>query len=217
MFGRLRGVIGRLFTPLAKGLLRIGLTPDAVTVIGTIGTIAAALGLVATGRLAGGAWLIAFFVFFDSLDGTMARISGTAGAWGSFLDSVMDRFADGALFVALAIHLAAHGHAWGVWGALACLVLGGIVPYARAKAESIGCTASGGLAERSDRLVITLVATAFVGMSVLPLVVLEVTLWVLAALSLVTAFQRILGVRRQLRARAADAAGDATPPAGAEA
>lgn len=201
MFGKLRGVVGRLFTPLAKALLRLGLTPDAVTVIGTIGTVAAALALVATGRLAGGAWLIAFFVFFDSLDGTMARISGTASAWGSFLDSVMDRFADGALFIALTIYLASHGTPWGMWGALACLVLGGIVPYARAKAESIGCTAAGGLAERSDRLVITLVATGFVGMGLVPLVVLEVVLWILAALSLITAFQRILGVRRQLRAR----------------
>lgn len=211
MFGKLRGVIGRLFTPLAKALLRIGLTPDAVTIIGTIGTVAAALGLVATGRLAAGAWIIAFFVFFDSLDGTMARISGTASEWGSFLDSVMDRFADGALFIALTIYLVQHGDDWGVWGALACLVLGGIVPYARAKAESLGCTASGGLAERSDRLVITLVATAFVGMGFIPLVVLEVVLWILAALSLFTAFQRMAGVRRQLRDRAAQARATVEP------
>ncbi|WP_454294667.1 phosphatidylinositol phosphate synthase [Salana multivorans] len=211
MFGKLRGIIGRLFTPLAKALLRLGLTPDAVTIIGTIGTVAAAFGLVATGYLAAGAWVIAFFVFFDSLDGTMARVSGTASEWGSFLDSVMDRFADGALFIALTIYLVGHGDAWGVWAALACLVLGGIVPYARAKAESLGCTASGGLAERSDRLVITLVATAFVGMGLLPLVVLEVVLWILAGLSLFTAFQRITGVRRQLRERATRAAAGTEP------
>lgn len=205
MFGKLRGVIGRLFTPLAKGLLRLGLTPDAVTIIGTIGSVAAAFALIATGRLAGGAAVIAFFVFFDSLDGTMARVSGTASDWGNFLDSVMDRFADGALFIALTIYLITHGDPWGVWGALACLVLGGIVPYARAKAESLGCTASGGLAERSDRLVITLVAAAIVGVGLVPLIVLQIVLWVLAGLSLYTVYFRMATVRRQLRARAAGA------------
>lgn len=196
MLKHLRTAVGRVLRPVARALLRLGLTPDVVTIIGTLGAIGGSLGLIAFGHLFAGTMVITFFVLFDVLDGTMARESGTSGPWGSFLDSVLDRFADGALFSALAVYLAGQGERLGAAAALACLVLGSIVPYARAKAESIGLTATVGIAERGDRLLITLVATGIVGLGV-PQVVLVVVLLVLAVLSLITAVHRMVHVRRQ--------------------
>lgn len=197
MLKHLRTIVGKILRPVAALLLRLGLTPDVVTVIGTLGAMAGSLGLIARGELFAGTMVITFFVLFDVLDGTMARLAGTSGPWGAFLDSVLDRFADGALFSALAIHLVLTDEPVGAAAALACLVLGSIVPYARAKAESIGHTATVGIAERGDRLLIALVATGLVGLG-LPVVVLVVVLVVLALLSLVTAIHRMVHVRRQI-------------------
>ncbi|HCX85836.1 MAG TPA: CDP-alcohol phosphatidyltransferase [Micrococcales bacterium] len=196
MLKHLRAVVGRILGPIAAFLLRIGLTPDVVTIVGTLGAMAGSLGLIARGELFAGTMVITFFVLFDVLDGTMARQAGTTGPWGAFLDSVLDRFADGALFAALTIYLAGQDENVAAVAALACLVLGSIVPYARAKAESIGFTATVGIAERGDRLLLTLVATGLVGLG-LPPVLLTVVLVVLAVLSLVTAVHRMLYVRRQ--------------------
>lgn len=199
MLKHLRTIVGSVLRPIAAFLLRLGLTPDVVTVIGTLGAMAGSLGLIARGELFAGTMVITFFVLFDVLDGTMARLAGTSGPWGAFLDSVLDRFADGALFAALAIYLVGAGEQVGAVAALACLVLGSIVPYARAKAESIGYSATVGIAERGDRLLITLVATGIVGLGVNQ-IVLVVVLVVLAVLSLVTAVHRMVHVHRQIRA-----------------
>lgn len=199
MLKHLRAAVGTILRPVAALLLRLGLTPDAVTIIGTLGAMAGSLALIARGELFAGTMVITFFVLFDVLDGTMARLAGTSGPWGAFLDSVLDRFADGALFAALTIYLAGQGETLGAVASLACLVLGSIVPYTRAKAESIGFSATVGIAERGDRLLITLVATGIVGLGV-PQVVLVVVLVVLAVLSLVTAVHRMLHVRRQILA-----------------
>ena len=199
MLKHLRTIVGSVLRPIAAFLLRLGLTPDVVTVIGTLGAMAGSLGLIARGELFAGTMVITFFVLFDVLDGTMARLAGTSGPWGACLDSVLDRFADGALFAALAIYLVGAGEQVGAVAALACLVLGSIVPYARAKAESIGYSATVGIAERGDRLLITLVATGIVGLGVNQ-IVLVVVLVVLAVLSLVTAVHRMVHVHRQIRA-----------------
>ncbi|PWD49778.1 CDP-alcohol phosphatidyltransferase [Serinibacter arcticus] len=199
MLKHLRTVVGKILRPIAALLLRLGLTPDVVTIIGTLGAMAGSLGLIARGQLFAGTMVITFFVLFDVLDGTMARLAGTSGPWGAFLDSVLDRFADGALFAALAIYLVGAGERVGAVAALACLVLGSIVPYARAKAESIGYTATVGIAERGDRLLIALVATGIVGLGV-PQIVLVVVLVVLAVLSLITSIHRMVHVRGQILA-----------------
>ncbi|GMA31388.1 phosphatidylinositol phosphate synthase [Litorihabitans aurantiacus] len=205
MLKHLRAVVGRILRAPAALLLRLGVTPDVVTIVGTLGAMAGSLGLIARGQLFAGTMVITFFVLFDVLDGTMARLAGTTGPWGAFLDSVLDRFADGALFAALTIHLAATGERVGAAAALACLVLGSIVPYARAKAESLGRTATVGIAERGDRLLIALVATGLVGLG-LPVAVLVVVLVVLAVLSLTTSIHRMLHVRRQILADASSTA-----------
>jgi CDP-diacylglycerol---glycerol-3-phosphate 3-phosphatidyltransferase len=192
-----RAAFTRLFTPLASLLLRLGVSPDAVTVVGTLGVMAGALAFYPTGHLFWGTVVITLFVFSDTVDGIMARTSGRSSSWGAFLDSTLDRFADGAVFSGLVLWFVGQGDDELTAGlALACLVLGGIVPYARAKAEAIGAQASVGIAERADRLVATLVVTGLVGLH-LPVVVLTVVLGLLALASAVTVVQRMAVVRRQ--------------------
>ncbi|MDY6054787.1 phosphatidylinositol phosphate synthase [Micrococcus sp.] len=196
---RARGTTTAVFTPLARALLKAGVSPDAVTVVGTVGVSLGALLLYPAGHLFAGTMVITLFVFSDLVDGIMARLAGTTGRWGSFLDSTLDRVQDASVFLALCW--------WGfgvgqepLAGALAavCLALGMLVSYVRAKAESLGFTAAGGLAERAERLVLTLVVTGLVGLG-LPAVALTVALGLLAAASAVTVIQRILSVRSQTR------------------
>ncbi|MFC3299029.1 CDP-alcohol phosphatidyltransferase family protein [Arthrobacter agilis] len=192
-----RGFFTRLFTPLARLLLRWGVTPDAVTIAGTVGVAGAALVFYPIGQLFWGTVVITLFVFSDVIDGIMARMKGSGGPWGSFLDSTLDRIADGALFAAVAIWFFTGGHNPAIAiAALACLVLGMIVSYARAKAESLGFTANVGVAERAERLVSVLVVTGLTGLG-LPQGFLLVVLVVLALASLVTVYQRVRAVRRQ--------------------
>lgn len=194
----LRGAMTRLFTPVARVLLRAGVTPDAVTAAGTLAVVVIGFWAFPTGHLLLGAVLIGLSALTDSLDGVMARQAGRSGPWGAFLDSTLDRFADAAVFGGLVLWFFGGGHdRLTAVLALVCLVLGSIVPYARARAEGLGMTASGGIAERADRLVAVLVATAAVGAG-LPRVVLTVVLALLAVASAVTVGQRMAAVRRQV-------------------
>lgn len=203
MLRGLRSFMTTLFTPLARLLLALRVSPDAVTIAGTVVVTAVALTLLPTGHTLVGGLLIGFFVLFDSLDGVMARQAGRSGPWGAFLDSTLDRVSDGAVFAGITLwfvlHPDEHHGLWGTCAALACLVLGSVVPYARARAESVGATAQVGIAERADRLLVALVPFTF--MQWLPVVVLEVVLTLLALASLVTVFQRIATVRAQLARR----------------
>lgn len=201
MLNGLRGLMTRLFTPLARGLLRLGVTPDAVTVTGTVVVVVTALWAFPTGHLLLGAAVVGATALADSLDGVMARESGRSGPWGAFLDSTLDRFADAAIFAGLVLWFVGAGDdRVAMVLALACLVLGSIVPYARARAEGVGLTAAVGIAERADRLVVVLVGTAAVGVGAPP-VVLTVVLGLLAVASAVTVGQRMATVHRQARAR----------------
>lgn len=196
MLNRLRGAMTRIFTPVADALLKRGVSPDAVTITGTVAVVVAALWLYPTGHFLAASLVIAVFVLTDSLDGVMARRAGRSGPWGAFLDSTLDRFGDAAIFSGLVLYFVGDGDSWGVGTALACLVLGSVVPYARARAEGLGMTAQVGIAERADRLAAVLVATLLVGLG-LPQVVLVVVLALLAVASLVTIVQRMATVRRQ--------------------
>jgi CDP-diacylglycerol--glycerol-3-phosphate 3-phosphatidyltransferase len=189
--------MGRIMTPPADALLRAGVSPDAVTILGTLVVVVTALWAFPTGHLFTGALIIGIFVLTDSLDGVMARRSGRSGPWGAFLDSTLDRFGDGAIFAGLLLWFVGDGDdRLTAVLALACVVLGSIVPYARARAEGLGMTASGGIAERADRLLIALVATAAVGLGA-PDVVLTVALGFLAVASAITVVQRMAKVHRQ--------------------
>lgn len=193
-----RVVARRVFTPVASVLLRLKVSPDAVTVIGTIGTSAAALYFYPQGEFLAGTLVIALFVFSDSLDGTMARLAGRPSTWGAFLDSTLDRVADAAIFSGIAL--------WFAWGGddptmtavtTAALVGALLVSYARARAEGLGADGSTGIAERTERLGITLGAALLTGIFDLPWL-LDVAMWAVALLSWVTVVQRIWSVRRQL-------------------
>ncbi|GMA39663.1 hypothetical protein GCM10025883_17080 [Mobilicoccus caccae] len=169
-----------------------------MTVVGTIGVVAGALWFYPRGELWWGTLVITLFVFSDTLDGTMARLSDRTSPWGAFLDSTLDRFGDAAVFGGLLLYFASRpdGHRT-AWFALACLVFGFMVSYARARAEGLGLEAKGGIAERADRLVVVLVATGLTGLFGWPDMVLTVVLALLALASAVTVVQRMLAVRRQ--------------------
>lgn len=199
MLSRLRGVMTRVWTPLADALLRAGVSPDAVTITGTLVVVVTALWAFPTGHLLVGGLVIGLFTLTDSLDGVMARRAGRSGPWGAFLDSTLDRLGDGAIFAGLVLWFTGAGDSRpDAVLALACLVLGSIVPYARARAEGLGMTASGGIAERADRLLAVLVATVLVGAG-LPGVVMTVVLALLTVASAVTVVQRMTTVHRQVR------------------
>jgi len=190
----------RVMTPPADALLKRGVSPDAVTIAGTVAVVVVALWLYPTGHLLVATLLIAAFALTDSLDGVMARRAGRSSSWGAFLDSTLDRLADAAIFSGLVLWFFGRGDDALAGGlALACLVLGSVVPYARARAEGLGMTASVGIAERADRLAAVLTATALVGIG-LPSVILTVVLGLLAVASAITVVQRMATVRAQVRA-----------------
>jgi CDP-diacylglycerol---glycerol-3-phosphate 3-phosphatidyltransferase len=194
MLNTLRPMFARLLTPLGEALARTPITPNMITVTGTVGVAAGALALFPTGHLFTGTLVCWGFAMFDMLDGLLARLKGTTGPWGAFLDSTLDRIGDAAVFAGLAIWLARDHQPVLAGVALYCLVAGGMVSYARARAEGIGVRADVGVAERSERLLVALVAAGLTGLGV-PFV-LAIGLWAVAAASTVTFVQRVLAVRK---------------------
>jgi len=205
-----RAGVDKVFDPTARALLRARIPPDAVTVAGTAGVLAGAVVFGARGHLVAGALIVTLFAFTDLIDGSMARQSGRTGKFGAFLDSTMDRVADGSVFAAVTYWLATQGRHWGVVAALICLVSGQIVSYAKARAEGLGMTANVGLAERAERLILLGLGGMVEGLGVR--YGLDVALWLLAALSLVTIGQRIATVYRQDRRNYPDRPGHAVRP-----
>lgn len=200
MLERFRAFWNRLFSPVADGLIKMGVTPDMVTWVGTIGVSFGALFFFPQGIFFWGTLFITAFVFSDIVDGTMARKLGRSSRYGAFLDSTLDRVGDAAVFGGLALWYAWEGDSpTYLCLSLACLVLGSLTSYARARAESLGMEAKGGIAERSDRLVSILVMTGLSGLFDLP-ILREATLWLLAFASLVTVAQRMAMVKRQAEA-----------------
>ena len=194
-----RVLFTRLLTPTARALLRLGVSPDVVTVLGTVGVCVGGLVLYPRGELFWGTMVIVVFAFSDTLDGTMARLSGRPSRWGAFLDSTLDRIGDAALFVGVALWFAGRGDnlllaALSLW----CLVAGSLVSYAKARAEGLGMTADVGIAERADRLVLALLVIGFHGIGT-PYV-LAIGLWGLGLASTFTFGQRVWAVRRQVLA-----------------
>jgi phosphatidylinositol phosphate synthase len=193
MLNVLRPVLSRLLTPVGEALARTPVTPNAITIAGTAGVAAGALWLFPTGHLFAGTMVCTGFVFSDMLDGVLARVKGTSGAWGAFLDSTLDRIGDASVFAGLAIWLVRTHQGALACVALFCLVAGLLVSYAKARAEGLGIRCDVGVAERSERLLIALVAAGLTGLGV-PYV-LAIGLWALAALTTVTLGQRVVAVR----------------------
>ena len=186
-----------MLAPFVNLFIKLGISPDVITVVGTVGVSAGALVFFPQGMVWQGVLVVTAFVFSDLIDGAMARKLGRSSSFGAFLDSTLDRVADAALFGGMALFFA--------WQAedrvmlavtLVCLVMGSITSYARAKGEQLGYDAKTGLAERPDRLVGLLVPGFFGDLLDVPEIY-EVALWLIAALSTITVVQRILKVRRQ--------------------
>jgi len=188
---------GVVLAPFVNLFLRLGISPDAVTLVGTLGVSAGALVFFPQGMLWEGVLVVTAFVFSDLIDGQMARLSDRTSRFGAFWDSTLDRIGDGAIFGALVLYFAGPGDDFlYLCVTLYCLVMGSVTSYARARAESLGMDAKGGLAERADRLVAILVMTFFGDLLGLPILY-QVTLWALAAASTYTVAFRVLKVRRQ--------------------
>ncbi|HMQ65830.1 MAG TPA: CDP-alcohol phosphatidyltransferase family protein [Arachnia sp.] len=224
MLDFLRGAYGRALTPVARLLAGVGVMPVPVTVVGTLGVVAASLTLFPAGHFLAGFLAVAFFLLGDGLDGTLARITGRESRFGAFLDSTLDRLADAAVFGGLIVwaagdapvalffgprlavggDLAIHGEgmvpgrALILWLALSCLALGFLVSYARARAEAFGVDASAGLFERTDRLVVALLGVLAVGLGA-PVWALSLALAVVALGSTFTVGQRIHAAWKGLR------------------
>jgi CDP-diacylglycerol--glycerol-3-phosphate 3-phosphatidyltransferase len=201
-----RPQIGKVVDPVARRLAAMGVSPDALTIVGTIGVAGGALGFYPRGSFFVGTLVITAFVFSDLLDGAVARVRGSSGRWGAFLDSTLDRIGDGAVFGALALWYAGRGHSPTMCAvALYDLVAGSVTSYAKARAESLGMTANVGIAERSERLLAVLILTGLSGLFDVP-GLRRAALWGLAAATTVTVVQRVVEVRRQARLAVVDAA-----------
>ncbi|MFC7331249.1 phosphatidylinositol phosphate synthase [Marinactinospora rubrisoli] len=202
----LRPALARLLFPIGRGLARLGVTPNMVTLVGTAGVVAGALFCYPRGDLFVGTLVITLFVLFDMLDGAVARATGATSKWGAFLDSTLDRLSDAAVFSGLLLWFMTEGQDSVLAGvALFCMVAGFGVSYIKARAEGLGVNCDVGVAERTERLILVLVSVGLHGMGV-PYV-LAGGLWLLAVLSAVTIVQRLLETRARLME--ASAAGSA--------
>jgi len=203
MLERFRAFWTKVISPIAHLLIKLGVSANMVTTVGTIGVSAGALIFFPRGELLIGVLVITAFVFSDLIDGHMSRLTGTTSKFGAFLDSTLDRIGDGAIFGGLALYFAGPGDSTlYLTLSLVCVVMGAVTSYARAKAEGMGFQAKVGIAERADRLVAILVMTGFTGIAdALGYTwghwLMEVTLWALALASTITVIQRVWVVRQQ--------------------
>lgn len=195
-----RKVAAIVIDPPAKLLVKLKVSPDVVTLVGTIGASASALILIPRGEFIWAIVLITLFAFSDLLDGTMARLTGSSGPWGNFLDATLDRVTDGAVFGALIWWGATQQDYWIVGGGILALVTGQVTSYAKARAEAVGATANVGIAERAERLILAGIGILLTGLGV-PYV-LPIVLWIVGVAGVVTVIQRMIEVRRQLRGNA---------------
>ncbi|HEX3789316.1 MAG TPA: CDP-alcohol phosphatidyltransferase family protein [Pseudonocardiaceae bacterium] len=208
-----RASVARVTDPVGGWLVRAGLTPNAMTVIGTVASALAAVLFIPRGGiwLFVGSALVTVFVMFDLLDGAMARTAGKVTRYGSVLDASCDRIADGVLFGCIAwwCFVVADDRITGI-AALICLAGAQIVSYIKARAEAAGLAADGGLVERAERFIIALVGTGIQGLGVPHAV--DVAMWLLAVGVLITIGQRMTAVYRSAQAQEAkEAAGEDGP------
>ena len=192
--GSLRAPVTRLITPLCRGLIRLGITANVVTITGSFLTVLAALVFFPSGQFLSGTALIIFFVLFDLLDGTLARLSPNGGtAFGALLDSTLDRVTDSAVLGTILIYLIRRNDGL-IPVMLIAIVASFLVSYVKARAEAVGIVCNGGLAERTERLVIILLATTLTAFGFSS--ALTIGIWLLALASSFTVLQRLAIVYR---------------------
>jgi CDP-diacylglycerol---glycerol-3-phosphate 3-phosphatidyltransferase len=185
-----------LLAPIVRGALRLGLTPNTVTVIG-LGVVIMAAVLVAQGLLLAGAAVLLAGSLLDAVDGSLARASGGATAFGGFLDSTLDRIAEATIYTGIAVYFLANleSPTLPVVGVLVALGGSFMVSYSRARAEAIGAHAEVGLAQRAERLALIIAGLALAGLGWG--IALVGALWIIGLVALATVLQRIWHVWRQ--------------------
>jgi CDP-diacylglycerol--glycerol-3-phosphate 3-phosphatidyltransferase len=192
----LKPTVTKVINPVARLALRVGLTPNMVTFIGTLGSVLCSLTLLPAGNFFLSAIAISIFSLSDLFDGAMARLSNKGSSkWGAFLDSTLDRIADAAIHVGVAIYLINKESSL-AYVVLFALVTGFLISYIRAKAESLGIECSVGIAERTERLVIALFSIGFYGLGLT--YALHIGFTLLALLGFITVVQRVIVVKRNL-------------------
>lgn len=193
----LKPQVTRLINPVVKGAVRIGVTANGVTIVGAIGTVASALYFYPRGDLFVGTLVICFFALSDLFDGAIARLTnGTGTQWGGFLDSTIDRVTDAAILIGVLLYMIDRDNTVAIL-ILISLVSGGLIPYIRAKAESMSIECSGGFAERTERIVISLTAIGFYGLGVDFSLLVGFAL--LSVVGVITVIQRMAIVFRALK------------------
>ena len=192
----IKAPVTRVITPLCRGLLKAGITPNVISALGGLGSAASAILLFGTGHFFAGTIVTTLFVLFDLLDGTMARISNTSSRWGALLDSTLDRVSDAAILGSVTYWLSKSNDRL-VPVVLAVLILGSLISYIKARAEGLDIECNGGIAERTERLIIILVATGLHGLGLN--FVLAIGFWALFALSFITVVQRLVIVYKGSR------------------
>lgn len=188
LLSSIKAPVTRIITPLCRGLLRAGITPNWVSAVGGVGSSLSAALLYGSGHFFAGSIVVALFVLFDLFDGAMARLAGTSSRWGALLDSTLDRIADASIFGAMAYWFA-QTHDRNVSIMLGILVASYIISYIKARAEALDIECNGGIAERSERLVLILIVAALHGLGIA--YIFTVGIWLLLILCLITVLQRL--------------------------
>jgi CDP-diacylglycerol---glycerol-3-phosphate 3-phosphatidyltransferase len=196
--GRFRQSVDKGVGPLGAALRRTGLSPDHLTALGLVLAVPAAIAI-GSGRLGLGLILLIASAIPDLLDGALAKASGTASVRGAFFDSVSDRVTDCLLLGGVGWYLQNRDQGQAAMLVFAILAVSMLVSYERAKAESLGFNAKGGLMERAERIIVLCVGLAFSA-------VLVPVLWLMLAMTGITAVQRFVKVWRQASRPPADVA-----------
>lgn len=200
----LKDGVTRLITPLSRSLLRAGISPNAMTLAGALGTWISALFFFPRGDLFIGTLVVTVFLLSDLFDGTMARLDGSKGSrFGALLDSTLDRISDAIVIFALMIwaeseNFSAQKNLIDANLTIALLAValltGFLISYIRARAEALAISCDVGVAERPERLIVLLVGTGFYGLGVMA--ALPLALVLLVSINVVTVIQRIIVVYR---------------------
>ena len=192
---RFKAPVTAVITPLCRAALRIGITANALTVAGAFGSVISSLYFFSRGDFFIGTLVVSFFALSDLFDGTMARLSPQGStSWGALIDSTLDRATDAAICAGILMYFYRHENTLTAYLALFALITGSLIPYIRAKAESLGIECSVGIAERAERLILLLVGTGLFGLGVT--VAIDVSLVILSILGTITIIQRLRVVAR---------------------
>ncbi|MDQ6829584.1 MAG: CDP-alcohol phosphatidyltransferase family protein [Gemmatimonadota bacterium] len=193
----------RVISPVADWCVRRGVSPNTITTIGTLCSMAGGV-IYGAGHILTGGWFLGLTALFDVLDGMVARRTGKASTFGAFYDSTLDRVADGFVLGGLGVFYATsavHGNAWMVSITIFGLIGTFLTSYTRARAEALGLDAKVGLLQRPERVVLLSVPQAFFGLALHGLVlgaiiiVLTVTAWITAAQRIWVVYEATRGER----------------------